>query len=116
MAQIVLFENIHPSARAVFEAAGYTDIVTHAAALPPAELRGALKGAQVAGIRSRTHLDAGLLSDNPDSRRGLLLHRHQPGRPGHGHAAWHPVFNASPTPARSPSWYWARPSCCAPHS
>ena len=25
MAQIVLFENIHPSARAVFEAAGYTD-------------------------------------------------------------------------------------------
>ena len=68
MAKIVLFENIHPSARAVFEAAGYTDIVTHAAALPPAQLRDALRGAQVAGIRSRTHLDAGLLSDNPDLR------------------------------------------------
>jgi D-3-phosphoglycerate dehydrogenase len=68
MAQIVLFENIHPSARAVFEAAGYTDIVTHATALPPAQLGEALRGAQVAGIRSRTHLDASLLSGNPDLR------------------------------------------------
>ena len=68
MAKIVLFENIHPSARAVFEAAGYTDIVTHAAALPPAQLHDALRGVQVAGIRSRTHLDAALLSGNPDLR------------------------------------------------
>ncbi len=68
MAQIVLFENIHPSARAVFEAAGYTDIVSHASALPPSELREALRGAQVAGIRSRTHLDADLLSTNPELR------------------------------------------------
>ena len=35
MTKIVLFENIHPSAREVFAAAGYTDIVTHATALPP---------------------------------------------------------------------------------
>lgn len=28
MARIVLFENIHPSAREVFQAAGYEDIVT----------------------------------------------------------------------------------------
>ncbi|MCW0209206.1 MAG: phosphoglycerate dehydrogenase, partial [Achromobacter sp.] len=68
MAKIVLFENIHPSARAVFEAAGYTDIVTHATALPPAQLGEALRGAQVAGIRSRTHLDASLLSGNPNLR------------------------------------------------
>ena len=68
MAHIVLFENIHPSARAVFEAAGYTDIVTHAAALPPAQLQDALRGAHVAGIRSRTHLDAALLSGSPDLR------------------------------------------------
>jgi len=68
MAQIVLFENIHPSARQVFTAAGYTDIVTHAAALPPAELREALRGAQVAGIRSRTQLDADALAASPDLR------------------------------------------------
>jgi len=68
MAQIVLFENIHPSARDVFAAAGYTDIVTHAAALPPAELREALRGAKVAGIRSRTHLDADALAASPDLR------------------------------------------------
>ena len=67
MAKIVLFENIHPSARAVFEAAGYTDIVTHAAALPPAQMQEALRGVHVAGIRSRTHLDAALLS-SPDLR------------------------------------------------
>ena len=64
MAKIVLFENIHPSARAVFETAGYTDIVSHAAALPPAQMHDALRGAHVAGIRSRTHLDAALLSGN----------------------------------------------------
>src|SRR5690606_8016633 len=63
-----LFENIHPSAREVFNAAGYTDIATHAGALPPAELREALRGAQVAGIRSRTHLDADALAASPDLR------------------------------------------------
>ena len=54
MAQIVLFENVHPSARAVFEAAGYSDIATYSSALPAAELRTALAGAEVVGIRSRT--------------------------------------------------------------
>ena len=68
MAQIVLFENIHPSAREVFNAAGYTDIATHAGALPPAELREALRDAQVAGIRSRTHLDADALAAAPELR------------------------------------------------
>ncbi len=68
MTRIVLFENIHPSAREVFEAAGLDDITAHAAALPPESLRDALRGAQVVGIRSRTHLDAALLADLPDLR------------------------------------------------
>jgi len=68
MARIVLFENIHPSAREVFTAAGYDDIVTHAAALPPESLRDAIRGAHVVGIRSRTHLDAEVLAENPDLR------------------------------------------------
>ncbi|ANY14767.1 phosphoglycerate dehydrogenase [Bordetella pseudohinzii] len=68
MAQIVFFENVHPSARAVFEAAGYTDIATHSTALPAEQLRAALRGAEVVGIRSRTHLDAELLAEFPDIR------------------------------------------------
>ncbi|TCT10893.1 phosphoglycerate dehydrogenase [Paralcaligenes ureilyticus] len=68
MTRIVLFENIHPSAREVFAEAGFNDIVAHASALPPESLREALRGAQVAGIRSRTHLDAALLSDLSDLR------------------------------------------------
>lgn len=58
MTRIVLFENIHPSAREVFEAAGFDDIVTYKSALPPEELPEAIKEADVVGIRSRTQLDA----------------------------------------------------------
>lgn len=68
MTKIVLFENVHPSAREVFAAAGYTDIVTHATALPPSELREALRGAHVAGIRSRTQMDAEAFAAAPDLR------------------------------------------------
>lgn len=68
MTRIVLFENIHPSAREVFAAAGLNDVVAHASALPPESLREALKGAELVGIRSRTHLDAELLSDLPELR------------------------------------------------
>lgn len=68
MTRIVLFENIHPSAREVFAAAGYTDIVSHASALPADQLQQALRGAHIVGIRSRTHLDAALLSELPDLR------------------------------------------------
>ncbi|CAM4153730.1 phosphoglycerate dehydrogenase [Bordetella tumulicola] len=68
MTKIVLFENIHPSAREVFAAAGYTDIVTHATALPPAELREALRGVHVAGIRSRSHIDEQALAAATDLR------------------------------------------------
>lgn len=68
MARIVLFENIHPSAREVFAAAGYEDVITHASALPPERLCDALRGAEVVGIRSRTHLDAAIIAGNPDLR------------------------------------------------
>ena len=68
MAQIVLLENIHPSAVEVFTAAGYSDIATHAGALPPEALRDALRGASVVGIRSRTHLDASIIDGMPDLR------------------------------------------------
>src|SRR5690554_830593 len=68
MARIVLFENIHPSAREVFVAAGYDDVVSHATALSSDALRDALRGAHVVGIRSRTHLDAAVLADSPDLR------------------------------------------------
>lgn len=68
MTKIVLFENIHPSARDVFTAAGYTDIVTHATALSPSDLREALRGADVVGIRSRTQMDADAFAAAPDLR------------------------------------------------
>jgi D-3-phosphoglycerate dehydrogenase len=57
MAKIVLLENIHPSAREVFTAAGFTDIVTYNSALPPDALQEAIRDADVVGIRSRTQMD-----------------------------------------------------------
>jgi len=68
MTRIVLFENIHPSAKEVFSAAGFNDVVTHASALPPDELRAAVRSANVLGIRSRTHLDADVLAEAQDLR------------------------------------------------
>ncbi|MBH0311611.1 phosphoglycerate dehydrogenase, partial [Alcaligenes faecalis] len=61
MSRIVLFENIHPSAREVFEAAGLTDIQTYKGALSGQELLDAVKGAEVVGIRSRTQFDSRVL-------------------------------------------------------
>ncbi len=66
MAKIVLLENIHPSAVEVFTAAGFNDITTHASALPPEALHDALRGADVVGIRSRTHLDKAVLDGLPE--------------------------------------------------
>lgn len=68
MTRIVLFENIHPSAKEVFTSAGLTDVVTHASSLPPDALREALAGAELVGIRSRTHLDSTVLAGAPDLR------------------------------------------------
>src|SRR5690606_42121649 len=68
MARIVLFENIHPSAREVFQAAGYDEIITHVLALAPESLREAVRGAEVLCIRSRTQIDAELIASNSDLR------------------------------------------------
>lgn len=62
MAKIVFFENIHPSARAVFARAGLTDITTYNGALSPDALIEAVRGAEVLGIRSRTHMDSAALA------------------------------------------------------
>lgn len=68
MSRIVLFENIHPSAKEVFTGAGFDDIETHASSLSADALREALRSAHFVGIRSRTHLDAELLAQAPDLR------------------------------------------------
>lgn len=65
MTRIVLFENIHASASEVFEAAGFTDIVTHKSALSGEALIKAMQGASAVGIRSRSHLDANVLAAVP---------------------------------------------------
>ena len=65
MAKIVLLENIHPSAREVFAAAGFNDIKTYSSALQADELRTAIHDADVIGIRSRTHLDKAVLESAP---------------------------------------------------
>lgn len=68
MTRIVLFENIHPSAREVFEAAGFTDVVTYPSALSGQDLVEAVRGANVLGIRSRTQLTADVMAAAPDLR------------------------------------------------
>jgi D-3-phosphoglycerate dehydrogenase len=68
MTRIVLFENVHPSAREVFSAAGLNDVVAHASSLSRDALVEAMRGAHLVGIRSRTHLDSALLAANPDLR------------------------------------------------
>lgn len=59
--KFLLLEGIHPRARQVIEAAGYTNIVAQSGALTPEELKKALKGVHFVGIRSRTQLDAAVL-------------------------------------------------------
>ena len=68
MTRIVLFENIHPSAKEVFVASGFDEVVTYPGALTGTELREALRGAHVAGIRSRTQLDQAVFAEAVDLR------------------------------------------------
>lgn len=56
--KFLLLEGIHPRARQVIEAAGYSNIREISGALTPKNLRKALKGVHFLGIRSRTQLDA----------------------------------------------------------
>lgn len=59
--KFLLLEGIHPRAREVLEASGYTNIREVSTALTPVDLRKALKGVHFLGIRSRTQLDAAAL-------------------------------------------------------
>ena len=61
--RILLLEGISPSAVETFRAAGYSNIVTHAKALPEEALREAIADAHFVGIRSRTQLTAGVLAE-----------------------------------------------------
>ena len=61
--RILLLEGISPNAVETFRAAGYSNIVAHAKALPEDELRRAIADAHFVGIRSRTQLTAGVLAE-----------------------------------------------------
>jgi D-3-phosphoglycerate dehydrogenase len=60
--KFLLLEGIHPRAREVLEAAGYSNITEQSGALTPAALQQALKGVHFVGIRSRTQLDAAAIN------------------------------------------------------
>lgn len=68
MTRIVLLEKIHKSAVVHFEGAGFSDVVQIPSALKGSELRAALKDAAAVGIRSATHIDAGVLEALPQLR------------------------------------------------
>ena len=61
--KVLLLEGISPSAVEIFRAAGYSNIVAHAKALPEDELRKAIADAHFVGIRSRTQLSADVLAE-----------------------------------------------------
>ncbi len=59
--RVVLLEGISPTATALLEAEGYTNIERHAKALEGQALLDAVRGAHVLGIRSRTQLSEAVL-------------------------------------------------------
>ena len=60
--KFLLLEGVHPSAIAVIQAAGYTEIETLAGALSGEELKRRLAGVHFLGIRSRTQLTQDVLA------------------------------------------------------
>ncbi len=63
--RVLLLENIHPSAVALLEDAGYR-VEVQKGALKPAELKEAVRGFHLLGIRSKTSVTALSLTDAPD--------------------------------------------------
>ncbi len=63
--KILLLEGVHPSAVEAFQADGYTNIATHAKALPEPQLLEAVSDAYFIGIRSATQLTASVLEHAP---------------------------------------------------
>ncbi|MEP1471249.1 MAG: phosphoglycerate dehydrogenase [Halieaceae bacterium] len=61
--KFLLLEGVHPSAVATLSQAGYSNIVEHPKALPPAELSAEIADAHFVGIRSRTQLSEEILAD-----------------------------------------------------
>ena len=59
---VLLLEGIHRSAAELFLADGYTQVTQHEKALAPEQLREALAGVHMLGIRSRTQLTAEILA------------------------------------------------------
>lgn len=59
--RVLLLEGINDSAVALLNAAGYINVTRLAKALDPADLREALRGTHILGIRSRTELDEAAL-------------------------------------------------------
>ncbi len=66
--QIILFENIHPLAREIFETSGYTDVISYPGTLSSNQLKSALKKAQVIGIRSRTQFNLEMIKHASELR------------------------------------------------
>jgi D-3-phosphoglycerate dehydrogenase len=62
----LLVENVHPDADSALTGHGPVDITRMTGSPAPADLKDALKGHSVLGIRSRTHIDAGILDAAPD--------------------------------------------------
>jgi D-3-phosphoglycerate dehydrogenase len=60
--RILLLENVNESAVRLFEANGYSEVEHLKKALDPAELKRALSGVHMLGIRSRTQLTADVLA------------------------------------------------------
>ena len=63
--KILLLEGVHPSAVEAFQADGYTNIATHAKALPESQLLEAVSDAYFIGIRSATQLTLPVLEHAP---------------------------------------------------
>ena len=63
--KVLLLEGISPTARTVFEAAGYTNIEEYPKALTGADLIAKLEGVRILGIRSTTELTAEVLQSAP---------------------------------------------------
>jgi len=61
--KVLLLEGVSRSARDAFEAAGYSNVEYHEKSLPEADLKRAIADAHLIGIRSRTHLTAGVLNE-----------------------------------------------------
>ena len=100
---ILLLEGIHDNAVADLADHGYTNVTRLPKALDEQDLIERLAGVHMLGIRSRSQLDGtgAARSRQADGDR-LLLHRHQPGRPGRRRAGSAiPVFNAPHSNTRS---------------